>query len=66
MAKDKTPIVERKKVVTIEYTLKDEQGTVLEDKSTLSYLHGFKNIPIGLEEALEGKKAGDTFSVAVP
>ena len=35
-------------------------------KSTLTYLHGFKNIPIGLEEALEGKKIGDTFSVAVP
>ena len=43
MAKEKkTPIVERKKVVTIEYTLKDEHGKVLEDKNTLTYLHGFK------------------------
>ena len=66
MAKEKESIVERKKVVTIEYTLKDEKGAVLEDKNTLTYLHGFKNIPIGLEEALDGKKVGDTFSVAVP
>ena len=67
MAKEKkTPIVERKKVVTIEYTLKDEHGKVLEDKNTLTYLHGFKNIVQGLEEALEGKKIGDTLSVAVP
>ena len=67
MAKEKkTPIVERKKVVTIEYTLKDEHGKVLEDKNTLTYLHGFKNIVQGLEEALEGKKVGDTLSVAVP
>ena len=67
MAKEKkTPIVERKKVVTIEYTLKDEHGKVLEDKNTLTYLHGIKKIVQGLEEALEGKKVGDTLSVAVP
>ncbi len=66
MSKEKTPVVERKKVVTIEYTLKDEHGNVLEDKNTLTYLHGFKNIVKGLEEALEGKKIGDTLSVAVP
>ena len=66
MAKEKTPIVERKKIVTIEYTLKDEHGNVLEEKNTLTYLHGFKNIVKGLEEALEGKKVGDTLSVAVP
>ena len=32
----------------------------------MTYLHGFKNIVQGLEEALEGKKVGDTLSVAVP
>ena len=66
MAKEKEQIIERKKIVTIEYSLKDEHGNVLEEKNTLTYLHGFKNIVIGLEEALEGKKVGDTLSVAVP
>ena len=42
MAKEKkTPIVERKKVVTIEYTLKDEHGKVLEDKNTLTVSGSF-------------------------
>lgn len=62
----KNNIVERKKIVTIQYTLKDEHENVLETDKTLTYLHGFKNIPIGLEEALEGKTVGDTLSVAVP
>ena len=66
MKETKNPIVERKKVVTIEYTLKDEQGNIMEDKNTLTYLHGFKNIVPGLEEALDGKKIGDTLTVAVP
>lgn len=66
MAKAKEQIIERMKIVTIEYTLKDEHGNVLEKNNSLTYLHGFKNIVPGLEEALEGKKPGDTMTVAVP
>lgn len=61
--------VKRKMVVTIEYTLKNEKGHVIdssENNGPLKYLHGFKNIIEGLEEALEGKSKGDSFTVSVP
>ena len=61
--------IQRGRVVTIEYSLKDEEGNVIDSSEfagPLSYLHGFKNIVAGLEEALEGKKADDTVSVSVP
>ncbi len=68
---DRGPIVviKRKTVVTIEYSLKDEQGNVIdssESNGPLTYLHGFKNIIQGLEEALEGKSVDDSFTVSVP
>ncbi len=56
------------KVITIEYTLKDESGELLdssEHDGPLSYLHGFGNIVPGLEQALEGKSAGDSLKVVV-
>ena len=61
--------VKRKAVVTIDYSLKDDKGNIIdssEGNGPLSYLHGFKNIVLGLEEALEGKSQGDSFSVVVP
>jgi FKBP-type peptidyl-prolyl cis-trans isomerase SlyD len=54
-------------VVTIDYTLKDDNGTVL-DSSTegnFAYLHGAHNIIPGLENALSGKSAGDEVEVSV-
>lgn len=39
--------------------------TVHEDDA-IEYLHGWDNIVPGLEKALEGKAAGDTFDVTVP
>ncbi len=56
-----------KMVVTIDYTLKDDDGTVL-DSSTdgnFAYLHGANNIIPGLETALTGKTAGDELEVSV-
>ena len=56
-----------KMVVTIDYTLKDDNGTVL-DSSTegnFAYLHGAHNIIPGLESALSGKTAGDEVVVSV-
>ena len=56
-------------VVTIEFVVKNEKGEVLdssEKSGKLSYLHGFRNIVEGLEEVLEGKQIGETFSVSVP
>jgi FKBP-type peptidyl-prolyl cis-trans isomerase SlyD len=59
---------EAQKVVSIEYTLTDEDGTVLdtsEGRAPLAYLHGAKNIVAGLEKAIDGKSAGDTVEVVV-
>jgi len=56
------------KVVTIDYTLKNAQGEVLdtsEGQEPLVYLHGAENIVQGLERELESKKVGDTLSTVV-
>ncbi len=56
-------------VASIEYTLTDDQGTVIDSSvggEPLSYLHGAGNIVPGLEDALAGKKVGDSFKVSIP
>lgn len=56
------------KVATIDYTLTDEDGEVLdssEQDGPLNYLHGAGNIVPGLETALEGKTVGDKLKVVV-
>jgi FKBP-type peptidyl-prolyl cis-trans isomerase SlyD len=61
--------IEKNRVVRFDYTLRDEQGTVLDSsdgRRTLSYLHGKGNIIPGLERALAGKTAGDKLDVTVP
>lgn len=55
-------------VVTMTYTLTNEQGDVLDQAdatSPLLYLHGSNSIIPGLEEALAGKQANDTVVVTV-
>jgi FKBP-type peptidyl-prolyl cis-trans isomerase SlyD len=55
--------------VRLDYTLRDEQGAVLDSsrgRGPLSYLHGKGNIIPGLEQALAGKAAGDMLDVTVP
>ena len=56
-------------IVTIEYTLKNVDGEVLDTTSgdgPIAYLHGHGNLIEGLEEALEGKQAGDQIATVVP
>lgn len=56
-------------VVELHYSLKDESGQEIETShggEPMAYLHGHRNIIPGLEEALEGKAAGDKVSVTVP
>lgn len=56
-------------VVKFEYTLKSDDGKVLDQSESgepLAYLHGHGNIVPGLESALEGKVAGDKVDVKVP
>ena len=55
-------------VVSIHYTLKDENGEVLDTsdgRDPLEYLQGASQIIPGLESELEGKKTGDEFSVTI-
>ncbi len=55
-------------VVSIHYTLTDEDGGVIdssEGADPLTYLHGAGNIIPGLERALVGKIAGDSLNVIV-
>jgi FKBP-type peptidyl-prolyl cis-trans isomerase SlyD len=57
-----------KKAVTIHYTLKDDEGEVLdssEGQEPLTYLHGEGNIVPGLEAALAGKKEGDAIQATL-
>ena len=60
--------IENRKVVTLDYTLTDESGDVLDTSKggdPLVYLHGAGNIVPGLEVALNGKDEGDSFKVIV-
>jgi len=63
-------IIEKDTVVSIDYTLKDDAGEVIDASAQhgapLDYLQGYQNIVPGLEEALEGKAAGDKVEVAIP
>jgi len=61
-------VVNQNKVVTIDYTLKDNDGQILDQSQNgeFAYLHGASNIIPGLENALLDKKAGDSLSVTVP
>lgn len=59
-------IVEKDKVISIQYTAKDEAGTVVDgniDFEPLEYLHGHNNILEGLEKALIGLKVADETKV---
>ncbi len=54
--------------VSLEYTLKDKDGEVLDsskEMGTLEYIHGYSMIIPGLEKALEGKEEGAEFSETV-
>lgn len=60
--------IEDKKVVSLAYTLKDDDGNIV-DKATnedpFLYLHGANNIIPGLENALISKTAQDAFQITV-
>ena len=56
------------KAVSIDYTLTNDDGEVLDSSvggAPLVYLHGAGNIIPGLEKALEGKQAGDELNVSI-
>lgn len=56
------------KVVAINYAVKTEDGQTLDqskDGSPLNFIHGRGMLIPGLENALEGKKVGDSFTAEV-
>ena len=62
--------IEKDKVVSLHYTLFDADHDLELEHSPaeqpLSYLHGHGNILRGLEDALDGKDAGDAVSATLP
>jgi len=56
------------KAVTINYTLTNDKGEVLDTSDggdPLAYIHGAGALISGLESALEGKGAGDSLKVSI-
>lgn len=56
------------RIVTIHYTLKDDDGAVLDSSAgadPLTYIQGHGNLVAGLEKALEGRQGGNTLTVVV-
>lgn len=60
--------VTKDSVVSIHYTLRDNDGNIL-DSSTgrdpLNYIHGRGNLIVGMEEGIEGKSNGDQFNLKI-
>lgn len=60
--------IQKGKVVSIHYTLKGDDGEVIDSSeggAPLDYLHGAGNIVPGLESGLEGRNVGEKLDVKV-
>lgn len=60
--------ITKNSVVTMHYTLKNDEGTTLDSsigKQPLVYIQGMGNLIPGLENALEGKIKGDKVNVRI-
>ena len=60
--------VSAQKVVSIHYTLTDNDGTVLDSSSgrePLLYIHGLGHLIPGMEEGIEGRNAGEKLSLKI-
>jgi FKBP-type peptidyl-prolyl cis-trans isomerase SlyD len=60
--------IQKDKVVSIHYTLKDKEGNILDTSSgrePLTYIHGNGNLISGMEEGLEGKSSGEKLDLEI-
>ena len=60
--------ISKHKVVSMDHTLTDDQGTVIDTskgREPLAYIQGIGNIIPGLEAALEGRTEGESVTVRV-
>ncbi|MDY6910811.1 MAG: peptidylprolyl isomerase [Chloroflexota bacterium] len=61
--------ITKNKVVTFEFKVTDEAGTVLDNSEEVGaypYVHGIGHLIPGLETEMEGKFLGDSFSISIP
>lgn len=61
--------ISAQKVVSIDYTLTNDKGEVVDTsqgREPLAYIQGIGNLIPGLEQALEGRSAGDSLKVSIP
>lgn len=68
MSTDTALLIENNQVVSMHYTLKDDEGSVIdssEGQEPLTYLHGAGNIIPGLEKALVGQPVGAKLNVRI-
>lgn len=64
----KTMLIQKNSVVSFHYTLNDADGKLLDTsagKEAFAYIHGGGMIVPGLEEKMEGRRAGDSMQVEV-
>lgn len=60
--------ITKNKVASIHYTLRDNEGTIIdssEGRDPLHYLHGAGNLIAGMEEGLEGKTKGEKLNLKI-
>jgi FKBP-type peptidyl-prolyl cis-trans isomerase SlyD len=60
--------ITKHRVAAIHYTLKDNQGNILdssEGRDPLYYIQGIGNLIPGMEEGLEGREKGEKFDIRV-
>lgn len=59
--------IQDNKVVSLNYTLRDDDGNILDrcQDASFVYLHGAGNILPGLERAIAGKQVGDSVNVSL-
>jgi FKBP-type peptidyl-prolyl cis-trans isomerase SlyD len=60
--------ITKDKVASIHYTLRDNEGTIIdssEGRDPLHYLHGACNLIAGMEEGLEGKTKGEKLNLKI-
>jgi len=58
--------IKKNTLVSMLIKLEDEEGNITDESEEFMYLHGgYNQVFQKLEDALEGKKAGDTFHVAL-
>lgn len=63
-----TNTIGKDKVVSIDYTLTNDAGDVLDSskgREPLQYLHGHGGLIPGMERGLEGRAVGDTFKLSL-